>query len=105
VTAEQVGPAPGKPTTMLALEAAVNDWLPGARIPSWPGAPGGSTNEAGDTFAVRPAQHAHENPRDNDARTATAPPRGAAYGRTSPRTPPEGARSGRGSAPAPRLTP
>ena len=60
MTAEQVGPAPGKPTTMLALEAAVIDWLPGARIPSWPGAPGGFTKkEAGDTFAVRPVQIAH----------------------------------------------
>jgi len=35
--AEQVGPASGKPTTMVALEAAFNDWLPLARIPSWPG--------------------------------------------------------------------
>jgi len=38
VMAEQVGPANGKPTTMVALEADVNDWLPLARIPSWPGA-------------------------------------------------------------------
>ena len=61
---------------MLALEAAVIDWLPGARIPSWPGAPGGFTKEAGDTFAVRPVQIAQENPRhnDHDARTATASP-------------------------------
>jgi hypothetical protein len=67
VTAEQVGPAPGKPTTMLALEAVVIDWLPGARIPSWPGAPGGFTKkEAGDTFAVRPVQMAQENRSQND---------------------------------------
>jgi len=36
--AEQVGPASGKPTTMVAFEAGRNDWLPLARIPSWPGA-------------------------------------------------------------------
>ena len=51
---KQVGPAPGQPITTLAFEAAVIDWLPGARIPSWPGVPGGSSKEAGDTFAVRP---------------------------------------------------
>jgi hypothetical protein len=51
---KQVGPAPGQPRTIVALEAAVIDWLPGARIPSWPGALGGSSKEAGDTFAVRP---------------------------------------------------
>lgn len=28
MTAEQVGPAQGKPRTIVALEAAVNDWLP-----------------------------------------------------------------------------
>jgi hypothetical protein len=56
LTAEQVGPAQAKPRTIVALEAAVNDWLPCARIPSWPGAPGSSTTEAGDTFAVRPVQ-------------------------------------------------
>jgi len=52
---KQVGPAPGTPTTNLAFEAAVNDWLPGARIPSWPGTLGGPFEEAGDTFAARPA--------------------------------------------------
>jgi hypothetical protein len=31
-----------KPATMVALEAAVNDWLPRVRIPSWPGALGDS---------------------------------------------------------------
>ena len=36
--AEQVGPANGKPITMVAFEADVIDWLPLARIPSWPGA-------------------------------------------------------------------
>jgi hypothetical protein len=36
--AEQVGPANGKPITMVAFEADFNDWLPLARIPSWPGA-------------------------------------------------------------------
>ena len=51
---KQVGPAQGKPITILAFEVAVIDWLPGARIPSWPGSPGGSIREAGDTFAVRP---------------------------------------------------
>ena len=56
LTAEQVGPAQGKPRTIVALEAAVIDWLPCARIPSWPGALGGSSREAGDTFAVRPVQ-------------------------------------------------
>jgi hypothetical protein len=54
VMVKQVGPAPGQPITTLALEAAVIDWLLGARIPSWPGALGDSSNEAGDTFAVRP---------------------------------------------------
>jgi len=29
VTVKQVGPAPGQPRTILAYEAAVNDWLPG----------------------------------------------------------------------------
>lgn len=38
-----------------------NDWLPCARIPSWPGAQRAPTREAGDTFAVRPAQH-HSRP-------------------------------------------
>lgn len=56
MTVKQVGPAPGQPITTLAFEAAVIDWLPGARIPSWPGAPRGSNEEAGDTFAVRPVQ-------------------------------------------------
>ncbi len=55
VTVKQVGPAPGQPRTTLAFEAVVIDWLPGARIPSWPGALGGSYDEAGDTSAVRPA--------------------------------------------------
>ena len=36
--AEQVGPASGKPKTRMAFEAACIDWLPLARIPSWPGA-------------------------------------------------------------------
>jgi hypothetical protein len=54
VTVKQVGPAPGQPTTIVALETAANDWLPGARIPSWPGVPRDSNGEAGDTFAVRP---------------------------------------------------
>jgi len=36
--AEQVGPASGKPITMVAFEAGYIDWLPLARIPSWPGA-------------------------------------------------------------------
>ena len=57
VMVKQVGPAQGKPITMMAFEAAVNDWLPCARIPSWPGAHRAPTKEAGDTFAVRPAQH------------------------------------------------
>lgn len=35
--AEQVGPASGKPITMVAFEAAFIDWLPLARTPSWPG--------------------------------------------------------------------
>jgi len=51
---KQVGPAPGKPTTIVAFEAVDIDWLPGARIPSWPGVLGDSSKEAGDTFAVRP---------------------------------------------------
>ncbi len=38
VMAEQVGPASGKPITRVAFEAGVIDWLPLARIPSWPGA-------------------------------------------------------------------
>jgi hypothetical protein len=33
---------------------AVGEQLPAARIPSWPGIPRDSSNEAGDTFAVRP---------------------------------------------------
>jgi hypothetical protein len=60
VMVKQVGPAPGKPTTIVALEAADNDWLPGARIPSWPGVLGDSSKEAGDTFAVRPASPHHD---------------------------------------------
>jgi hypothetical protein len=36
--AKQVGPASGKPKTRMALEADFIDWLPLARIPSWPGA-------------------------------------------------------------------
>ena len=36
--AEQVGPASGKPITTVAFEAGYIDWLPLARIPSWPGA-------------------------------------------------------------------
>jgi len=36
--AEQVGPANGKPITTVAFEAVYIDWLPLARIPSWPGA-------------------------------------------------------------------
>jgi hypothetical protein len=36
--AEQVGPASGKPTTTVAFEAGYIDWLPLARLPSWPGA-------------------------------------------------------------------
>ena len=51
---KQVGPAPGQPRTIVAFEAVDIDWLPGARIPSWPGVLGDSSNEAGDTFAVRP---------------------------------------------------
>jgi hypothetical protein len=54
VMVKQVGPAPGQPTTIVAFEAAIIDWLPGARIPSWPGALGDSRKEVGDTFAVRP---------------------------------------------------
>jgi hypothetical protein len=54
VMVKQVGPAPGKPRTNLAFEAVDIDWLPGARIPSWPGVLGDPSNEAGDTFAVRP---------------------------------------------------
>lgn len=51
--AEQVGPASGKPITMVAFEAGVIDWLPLARIPSWPGAEMPHPYEAEDTFAVR----------------------------------------------------
>jgi len=36
--AEQVGPASGKPKTRVAFKAGYIDWLPLARIPSWPGA-------------------------------------------------------------------
>jgi len=54
VTVKQVGPAPGQPITTLAFEAGVIDWLPGARIPSWPGVPRDFNEEAEDTFAVRP---------------------------------------------------
>jgi hypothetical protein len=54
VMVKQVGPAPGQPRTIVAFEAVDIDWLPGARIPSWPGVLGDSSNEAGDTFAVRP---------------------------------------------------
>jgi hypothetical protein len=35
--AKQVGPARGKPITRVAFEADIIDWLPLARIPSWPG--------------------------------------------------------------------
>ena len=54
VTVKQVGPAPGQPTTIVTLEAAVIDWLPSTRIPSWPGVLGDPSNEAGDTLALRP---------------------------------------------------
>jgi hypothetical protein len=56
--AKQVGPARGKPTTSLAFEAGFNDWLPCARIPSWPRvAKSDPHKEAADTFAVRPLRH------------------------------------------------
>jgi hypothetical protein len=42
---------------MVALEAAVNDWLPCVRIASWPGVLGDASEEAGDTFVVRPVQN------------------------------------------------
>ncbi len=56
--ANQVRPARVKPTTTLAVKAGFIDWLPCARIPSWPGAEKRSTQEAADTFAVRPRQPA-----------------------------------------------
>ena len=56
MTVKQVGPALVQPTTIVALEAVVNDWLTSARIPSWPGILGDSTREAADTSAVRPVQ-------------------------------------------------
>ena len=63
---EQVGPAPGQPITSLALEAAVIDWLPGARIPSWPGALG-SSNARGRRYVCSPPRSPH---RDSIAATA-----------------------------------
>ncbi len=42
-----------KPTTSVAFEAGVSDWLPVPGFPSWPGATERSTQEAGDTTAVR----------------------------------------------------
>ena len=126
---KQVGPAQGKPTTMLALVAAVNDWLPCARIPSWPGAPSCSIREAEDTFAVRPLRlrselSPHLLHQLQQWRAATHPARANLAPRVQPplrpeRLPPErfglrpvfltgapkGARSGRGSAPAPRPPP
>jgi len=54
LTAERVGPLSGNPIAGLAIEVAFIDWLPGLRIPPWPGAPRSSTPEAGDTSAVRP---------------------------------------------------
>jgi hypothetical protein len=56
MTVEQVGPAHGQPTTIVAFEAGVNDWLLCARIPSWPGVLGDSSEEAADTSAVRPVR-------------------------------------------------
>ena len=126
---KQVGPAQGKPTTMLALVAAVIDWLPCARIPSWPGAPRCSIREAEDTFAVRPLRlrselSPHLLHQLQQWRAATHPARANLAPRVQPplrpeRLPPErfglrpvfltgapkGARSGRGSAPAPRPPP
>jgi hypothetical protein len=47
---------------MVALEAAVNDWLPCVRIASWPGAPGDASEEAEDTSVVRPVSASIHNP-------------------------------------------
>ena len=126
---KQVGPAQGKPTTTLALEAAVIDWLPCARIPSWPGAPRRYIREAEDTFAVRPLRLRSElSPQPlrqlQQWRAGSHPARANLAPRVQPplrpeRLPPErvglrpvfltgapkGARSGRGSAPAPRPPP
>ena len=68
---KQVGPAPGKPTTIVAFEAVDIDWLPGARIPSWPGVLGDSSKEAGDTFAVRPVSPPRSNVNGNVPLTET----------------------------------
>jgi hypothetical protein len=76
---KQVGPAPGTPTTNLAFEAASIDWLPGARIPSWPGTLGGPFAEAGDTFAVRPASpQLDDNERRLEQIDSNEPPPGGA---------------------------
>jgi len=71
VMVKQVGPAPGQPTTIVAFEAAVIDWHPGARIPSWPGVLGDSSKEAGDTFAVRPVSLSRSNVNSNVPLTGT----------------------------------
>jgi len=50
---------------MVALEAAVIDWLPCVRIASWPGAPGDANEEAEDTSVVRPfKRHAPISPQE-----------------------------------------
>ena len=62
VTVKQVGPAQGQPITIVAFEAVVIDWLPGARIPSWPGALGGSS-ERGRRYVCSPPRFTEAPPR------------------------------------------
>jgi len=50
---KQVGPALEKADNNLGPRGRFQRLASGARIPSWPGSPGGSFREAGDTFAVR----------------------------------------------------
>jgi hypothetical protein len=71
VMVKQVGPAPGQARTIVAFEAVDIDWLPGARIPSWPGVLGDSSKEAEDTFAVRPVSPPRSNVNGNVPRRGT----------------------------------
>jgi len=50
---KQVGPALEKADNNRGPRGRFHRLASGARIPSWPGSPGGSIREAGDTFAVR----------------------------------------------------
>jgi len=51
---KQVGPALGQPKTIVAFEAVASIGFPERGFRHGPGVLGDPSNEAGDTFAVRP---------------------------------------------------